>query len=241
MTRRRLNWRPDLPDHRDWKMTFSGKFTQPQFIDLRSKMPAVVDQGHLGSCTGNGLAAAFAFIRPNNPPFSRLFIYYNERAIEGDTQRDAGAQIRDGVLSLRHWGCCSETSWPYDINYAFRTPSDASYGEAWHHKEASAYRLDNTDISQLIGCLNAGFPFVFGVTLYSSFHDVDQSGMVSYPSINEIVLGGHCMVVVGYIPDQDLFIVRNSWGLDWGDQGHCYFPSSYLTDGNLCDDFWTLR
>jgi C1A family cysteine protease len=64
----------------------------------------VYDQGQLGSCTGNGIAGAIEFdqrkqgTREFTP--SRLFIYYNERVIEGTVTQDAGAQIRDGIKAV---------------------------------------------------------------------------------------------------------------------------------------------
>ena len=47
---------------------------------------------------------------------SRLFLYYNERSLEGTTKIDSGATIRDAVLALTNYGICQETSWPYDIS-----------------------------------------------------------------------------------------------------------------------------
>lgn len=34
--------------------------------------------------------------------------------------------------------------------------------------------------------------------------------------------GGHAMAVVGYTTKG--FLIRNSWGDDWGDDGHCVYP-----------------
>ncbi|MBK7766096.1 MAG: hypothetical protein IPI44_08275 [Sulfuritalea sp.] len=45
---------------------------------------------------------------------SRLFIYYNERAMKGRVREDAGAQIRDGIKTLAKQGACPESLWPYD-------------------------------------------------------------------------------------------------------------------------------
>jgi hypothetical protein len=83
-------WVRDLPDTRDYLYAaplFNFKKGLPPSIDLRSKCPPVYDQGQLGSCTGNAVAAAVEFDqrKQRKKVFtpSRLFIYYNERAIEG--------------------------------------------------------------------------------------------------------------------------------------------------------------
>jgi C1A family cysteine protease len=37
------------------------------------------------------------------------------------------------------------------------------------------------------------------------------------------------------------FIVRNSWGGQWGKNGYFTMPFDYLTDPYLSADFWTIR
>ncbi|MGH6684529.1 MAG: C1 family peptidase [Pseudolabrys sp.] len=49
------------------------------------------------------------------------------------------------------------------------------------------------------------------------------------------------MCAVGYDDKAQRFIVRNSWGADWGKKGYCTMPYAYLADRNLSDDFWTMR
>jgi C1A family cysteine protease len=61
------------------------------------------------------------------------------------------------------------------------------------------------------------------------------------PSPNEQLLGGHAVLAVGYDDSQRRFIIRNSWGKDWGMQGYFTIPYAYLLDDNLADDFWTIR
>src|SRR5262249_45386698 len=79
---RGFGWRPQLPDARDRLYMARLKDLPPAEYDLRPSMPAVYDQGQLGSCTGNAIAAAMEFERDRQglSDFvpSRLFIYYNE-------------------------------------------------------------------------------------------------------------------------------------------------------------------
>src|SRR5512133_3060968 len=92
----------------------------PKKVDLRSKMPKVYDQGQLGSCTANAIGAAFEFgqVKQGLKDFmpSRLFIYYNERAMEGTIDTDSGAMIRDGMKSVAKRGAPKEDTWPYEID-----------------------------------------------------------------------------------------------------------------------------
>ena len=93
------------------------------------------------------------------------------------------------------------------------------------------------------GCLASGYPFVFGFTVYDSFdsEEVAKTGVVPMPSSGEQPLGGHAVLAVGYDDEQRRFIVRNSWGTEWGMQGYFTMPYVYLLDDGLADDFWTIR
>src|ERR1700690_1172428 len=77
-----FGWLPDLPDHRDHLYAAPVEWLAklPVKVDLRTKCPPVYDQGQLGSCTANAIAAAIEFdqMRQNAKYFmpSRLFIYY---------------------------------------------------------------------------------------------------------------------------------------------------------------------
>jgi len=258
----RFGWVRDLPDQRD--LAYSAPLAMlrhlPAHIDLRPQCPPVYDQGRIGSCTANAIGAAIQFDRMKlgkTPDFvpSRLFIYYNERAMEGHIAFDAGAQIRDGIKSVNKLGVCTEPDWPYidtpaeydggpfpaDSPEAQRPPDDC-YEKALRFRVMLYQRL-NQSLSQLKSCFASGYPFVFGFTVYDSFFEEQgvQKVTIPLPSDNDSVLGGHAVMAVGYGDAQRVFIVRNSWGVDQGDHGYFYMPYSYVTEPNLASDFWTIR
>jgi C1A family cysteine protease len=245
---KRYGWVADLPDHRDllYAAPMQVLAKLPTNTDLRAKCPPVFDQGQLGSCTANAIAAAVEFdlMKEKKSVFvpSRLFIYYNERVMEGTVDSDSGAQIRDGVKSVANKGDCPEKLWPYDINKFANKPSQSCYKEAVKHK-AVQYQRVNRDLNQMKGCLASGYPFVFGFSVYQSFESqqVAKTGHASMPSPGEQAVGGHAVVAVGYDDSQNWFIVRNSWGTGWGMKGYFTLPYAYLLNGNLSDDFWTIR
>jgi C1A family cysteine protease len=248
-----FGWAPDLPDARDHLFAAAPQVLTalPPSVDLRKGSPGLpppYDQGQLGSCTGNAIAGAVQFGRrkaKQTPDFvpSRLFIYYNERVIEGSVKNDSGAQIRDGIKSVAKQGVCNETAWPYDIAKFAKKPPAAAYKEAAKHEITQYSRLPQI-VTQLKGCLAAGFPFVFGFTVYEAFEspEVAKTGVLNMPNLTkEKVVGGHAVLAVGYNDSQQRFIIRNSWGHDWGQKGYFTMPYGYLTDNNLSDDFWTIR
>jgi C1A family cysteine protease len=245
----RYGWIPDLPDARDrlYAAPMAVMAALPHRMDLRPHCPPVYDQGQLGSCTANAIGGAIQFDRmkqnltPNYVP-SRLFIYYNERAIEGTISTDSGAQIRDGIKSVARQGACPEPDWPYDIAKFADRPPRLDYQEALQDRAVSYTRLvQNANL--LKGCLASGYPFVYGFTVYESFEsaEVARTGVVPMPSPGEAVLGGHAVLAVGYDDATQRFIVRNSWGNQWGMAGYFTMPYAYVTDPNLAADLWTIR
>ena len=246
---RRYGWIPDLPDQRDICYAAPRRVLQklPPKADLRANCPAVYDQGQLGSCTANAIAAAHQFeqLRQNTATAfapSRLFIYFNERVIEHTVATDSGAMIRDGIKSVVKQGVCPETAWPYDVAAFATKPAAPCYREALKHQVVSYQRLD-PDLDQMKACLADGYPFVFGFSVYESFESaaVARTGTIPMPAASERVLGGHAVLAVGYDDSRKRFIVRNSWSAKWGKQGYCFMPYAYLTTAGLASDFWTIR
>lgn len=248
--------RADLPDPRDRMFSVEhahlAAMELPSSVDLRPRMrPKLFDQGALGSCVGNGTADAFAFCVRNQTHHaayvpSRLFIYYGARQIEGSIASDAGCEIRDAIKVVAHQGAPHETLWPYRISRFAAKPPAKAYSDGALHQAITYARIDNAhDARQMLQALAGGFPILIGITVFDSFESTDASrtGIIPLPTPDEAVLGGHCMLVVGYTTDAKqgtTFITRNSWGASWGDGGYCYLPGAYLIDPQLASDFWVL-
>jgi C1A family cysteine protease len=242
-------WSPDIPDGRDQMYAAPAPVVSklPRRVDMRKQCPAVYDQGQLGSCTANAIGAALEFDqikqeqRSTFTP-SRLFIYYNERALEGTVESDSGAQIRDGIKTVSKQGACKEATWAYEIEHFRDKPSRACYTEAKKNQAVLYQRLTQT-LSQLKGCLAEGFPFVFGFVVYESFEtpEVAKTGHAEIPRANDDPVGGHAVMAVGYDEANQWFIVRNSWGPKWGMKGYFTLPYAYLVQATLARDFWTIR
>ncbi len=244
----RYGWIPDQPDQRDHLYAAPAQFLMalPTSVDLRPKCPPVYDQGQLGSCTANAIAGAIDFERKKQKLFdfvpSRLFIYYNERVIEGTVRSDSGAQIRDGIKSVASQGVCPEREWPYVIAKFTTRPPAKAYRDA-RLDRAVSYQSIVQDLNQMKGCLASGYPFVFGFTVYESFESavVARTGHASMPHWGERPVGGHAVMAVGYDDAKSWFVVRNSWGAGWGMKGYFTLPYAYLIQPGLSADFWTIR
>jgi C1A family cysteine protease len=247
-TQKRYGWRADSPDMRDYLLAVAPAKSLPRRVSLRKRMPAVYDQGQLGSCTANSIGAILEFNERKQAQSdactpSRLFIYYNERAMEGTIRQDSGAEIRDGIKSVAQLGAPPETAWPYVITKFARKPPARAYKAALKHQAIRYARVPQTEMG-IQNVLAAGYPISFGFTVYESFEsDVGANGIVPMPQPDESVLGGHAVVALGYrhIKGQLYFECRNSWGPDWADHGYFWMPASYVTSRNLAQDFWVIE
>ncbi len=242
-----LGWRPDTPDIRDrvWRPKAAiGEL--PDSVDLCSTgfMPPVYSQGALGSCTANAIAAAYEFEqrRQGQSDFmpSRLFIYYGEREIENTISIDCGAEIRDGIKVINRLGVPDETVWPYEIGKFADKPSQEAYDAALKHQTIS-YASINVEETPIELCLASGTPIICGLTVYHWFTQPGPGGRL-YPTDEVEIIGGHAILIVGYldIGGARHVKIRNSWGLGYGEFGYCYMPMTWLCQDWHAQDFWAI-
>jgi len=245
--KRSYGWHKDHIDFRDFKfLPVHIPENLPSMIDLANPIVPILNQGQLGSCTANAIASCHYFeqikqdAKEKFTP-SRLFIYYNEREMEGTVKQDSGAQIRDGMKSVATLGVCPETEWKYDVTKFTKKPLKSCYTHAAKH-QVMLYASVIQSLDDMRSCLASGFPFVFGFSVYDSFESdiVARTGIVPMPARNESLLGGHAVLAVGYNDQRKMFKVQNSWGSGWGDKGFFYLPYSFISNPSLASDMWKI-
>jgi hypothetical protein len=212
-----------------------------QIIDLRSNFGVLYDQGKIGSCTANALCSIFEYDATNGFKGSRLFLYYNERIFINETEKDEGAFIEDGIKALKIYGLCSEKDWEYKIENVFIKPPKEIYIKAKNNFLIEAININN-NLKTIKEWLNKNEPITVGIAIYSNFMSftATKTGMITKPSKSDTFIGGHAVVICGYDDFKQLFILRNSWGDYWGDNGYFYLPYDYITNTNLCNDLWII-
>jgi C1A family cysteine protease len=260
-------WKRQELDARDYSTShfqvsrlFAGMpFKLPIKVDLRGEhMPPIVNQGALGSCTANAAAALIDYcIHKEHGVFftpSRLYQYYNTRLIENTTGEDSGASIRDALKSIAKYGAIPEKTRPYDIDRFTEKPSTEEYliGEKYQaikyvliDKPVLTGQLRLKAIKQQV---SMGLPLEFGTPVFDQIQRVNKNyPIIMMPSPWESDIGGHAMVIVGYDDSMKLgggqygaFIIRNSWGTEWGNEGYGYLPYGYILANDLASDFWVL-
>lgn len=213
----------------------------PKKIDLRNEYIEIYDQGNIGSCTANALLTCFEYHNCNFKG-SRLFLYYNSRLFDNDLYNDNGSTLKTGINVLKKFGICNESLYQYDENNFKIIPHANAYINAQNNKVIIASQLNN-DINSIKLALTKQKLIAVSIILYKSFelNNVSETGIVQMPNINsEILLGGHSVVCMGYDDTNKHFIMLNSWGKDWGDNGYFYLPYNYLINPNLADELWTI-
>lgn len=238
---RALQWKREPVDTRD-RIYAPKAIILPKTVDLRSYCSPVDDQGNLGSCTGNAIAGVIECLdrkTGKNLDVSRLFIYYEERVLEGSVNYDSGAYIRDGIKVVNKKGAPLESIWPYNINKFATRPNQAAYTDALK-RTAGTYEKC-TNLAAIKNALARGFPVVVGFDVYDSFYSIGSNGIMPYPNVNrETLLGGHAVAIVGYNDNTNRLIVRNSWGTSWADRGYFYMPYQVIQNTSMSSDFWTI-
>jgi len=234
------------------KVSFLKDSSVPSLVDLRPTLLngefKVFDQGQQASCTANCGSADKAYdeiVRGDYPsPFSRAFLYYQERVIEGSTDGDNGANMETIGLALAKYGVCLDNMMPYNDQDYSTTPNSNDYSNAlsW----VSAPTQQQLTVDQVKATLyQSQYPVRFGTPIPKSYVS-NIGGWIPVPKKKEEILGGHALLIVGYndaLSDPNgnnagYYIILNSWGLQEGDQGFDYVPYEFMNIYASQIEFW---
>ncbi len=239
----KLNYKFQKKDIRDFKAVTSKGVIIDSF-SLRSKVRFVYDQESIGSCVSNAFAQYINICTTNNVKISRLLHYYCGRAIEGDSSLDdSGLQIRQAAKIIQKYGACSETTWPYDVSKFNQLPPLNVFKSSLFFRKYT-YSFVDQQLDTLRSVLyTKKKPIIFGINVYDSFltDTVAKTGIVPMPNLDiEQLLGGHCIVMIGFDNIKSQFICVNSWGSSWGSKGFFYLPYDYVLNPSFASDFCCL-
>lgn len=230
----------------------------PSCVDLRNTgfVTPVENQGGEGDCAAHATAGGIEFLqmmelKAGGGPFvydpdglqrvSRQQLYWGGRLLEGSTGEDSGiSDLVDMAQVAKITGVAREALWPYTPQDLFNPPPANVLADAAQHRLPEYYSLGAG--YQLKHCIWSGYPFMLGFQVFESFMAdvVAQTGEMPMPAASEQVIGGHAVLAVGYDDARQCFIIRNSWGGQWGIDGYFHMPYEFI-DSQYAGDFVTMR
>ena len=228
--------------------TYEAHENLPDSVDLKQYFNSIKNQGQQGSCLAHAVTSIFEYAMKRNAQkevdLSEAFLYYNARKLDKNddvsTQEDTGSRYKPAMDSLAQYGIALERLCPYNDEVYSQEPSAEAYADAATRKLLVAKNVKRT-INDVKSALTDGYPVAGSFRLMSSFFKVTD-GYIPMPTEEEIKEDNaenkhshHAMVIVGYSDALRMFVVRNSWGTDWGDGGYCYLPYEYIENETLCD------
>lgn len=244
MKKLKHGWLPALPDQRHYAFVPKAVALPPS-VDLRSGLPEVWNQGSIGSCVAHGVSiahvAAQRACKVKEIMPSRLALYFQGRAVRGWQNQDSGMYITDAMKVTAKLGVADEKLYPYLTTKFKLKPPASVYANGLLHQTLEYQKLDSTNPEIIMAALAEGFPVVFGSTLYEGYDKLSKTNVMPDPNLKASIVGGHCMALVGYNLAKKQFLVRNSWGKEWGDNGHHWMSFAYICSLSLTDDVWVLR
>ena len=116
--------------------------------------------------------------------------------MEGTIGSDSGAMIRDGMKSVNKLGVCPEDN--YGLRHRESGAGRDQLARADEAPGSAATSASSRTLPQLKGCLAAGYPFVFGFTVYESFESAGVAGPGRPDAGAHEKIGGHAVMAVGY-------------------------------------------
>ncbi|MCP3669608.1 MAG: C1 family peptidase [Gammaproteobacteria bacterium] len=226
----------DIPDMRD-------RAYEPQLVQLQSTIapPEVVDilnQGHEGACTGFGLAAVINLLnqrRNSNTRVSARMLYEMARKFDRwPGEHYSGSSCRGAIKGWYSMGVCNDDLAPYEVgDERFRLTAEMAW-DARSNTIGAYYRVKPNIVD-----MHAAMNEVGAIYASANVHEGWQSGNIQDGAIvqSQNMLGGHAFAIVGY--DKTGFIVQNSWGNTWGDNGLAHW--SYEDWKDNVKDAWVIR
>lgn len=241
-----------LDEYRDVDAaSFSVPISLPPAVEPLFALPKPQNQGVRNSCVAFTLAAAYQILSKDATDLSEQFLYWAFKSKDG-IPGDVGTDPIKAAQVLQTVGVCSEAAWPYQPapsdsqNPGHGPPPPAAVDEAQARRIKGFQKLPGTGVNAIKAALAQGKPVLIGLRIYEHWAGSWQGstlGRLRAPLPGERQRGGHAMCVVGYrddatAPGRGYFIVRNSWGPDWGKEnldgpGYCHVPYKLVSDQGL--------
>jgi C1A family cysteine protease len=247
-THRILNVLPSRGTEKDWKLSdalagsaLAAPGVLPNSIDLRETWWKINNQAITGSCVGWAVADGllrYHLVTSNRLDKSELlsarFVWMASKETDefnarpGSFIEEAGTSLKSALDVVRKFGCVLSKELPLEISTLMHTGNEnAFYAGASTRRCANYFNLAK-NLTEWKTWLATKGPVLAALRVDSTWMNAtDHQGKLQVFDPNS-ASGGHAICIVGYTSTH--FIIRNSWGADWGDKGFAYATPAYIAD-----------
>lgn len=204
-------------------------------VDMRKFATPVGDQAETSRCSAFAWTHAVELSKNIDgqqcPRLSPNFTMLQFQRMQGDAQDygyayEGGSGTVSGTdpgeLILQN-GSCRQEFWP-DSEQSPKVSERQMAGDAARFRlECTAHPTAVDDLKKV---LTAGCPVHLSMNTGPAFAKIGRDGVVSAAEQPDGRHGRHAMLITGY--KGNFYIVKNSWGQQWGDGGYCYIPKNVL-------------
>lgn len=230
---------------------FATKASLPEKVDLRAGCSPVSNQGQTNACVGfaivDGLGEYLAAKQGRRMNLSPRYLWNLTRQQEKTLDENVGTWPRDAMKIADNLGMALEADFPTPtaamtendatlMPLVNERPSNAVVARAKKNRLFGGFKAVTT-VHAMKKALSDGLPVPFAINVFENIGKVDRSGLIPMPGPKDDPVGGHEILCVGYDNARRVFIIRNSWGADWGDKGYGYLPYEFFKTGNAFEGF----
>lgn len=227
----------------------------PHKLDLRdgpcAPYPPPWNQKSFGTCTAMAVGGAFVcgmrrkHLDTNVMP-SILYNYYWSRQLNNEGKLDSGVMLNSALQAARDNGLCADGLFPYSMGIAATPPPKAEHDSLY--RSVMQFTEISRTLDNLKRCLAHGYPFVFSFLIRTTadkwFKNKDDqlSTLFHLPEGNsdDANVGAHAVVAIGYDDAELSFLIRNSWGEEWGIGGHFWMAYDILVNPNIVPQIFVV-
>lgn len=211
------NLKKSPKDNRDFIFSSNRITTLPNVLDFRSELQPIRDQGKQGTCYAQSAACMKEWQEKKDNEFDEYMspqFFYNNRPNKYDDNpnNDDGMYGRDVMKLIRTIGICPEALYRYGRIESKKDIPQYIYEQAKKYIVKSYARVES--LENLKKSLFKNGPCLIAFPVYNY-------GSEFWKKTSRHQHGGHAVTVVGYT--EEGFIIRNSWGTDWGNDGYSIY------------------
>ncbi|MCT1538520.1 MULTISPECIES: C1 family peptidase [Lysinibacillus] len=215
-------------------MIMSDKYNL--MVDLRNNFSIVRDQGSRGTCTAFAVTACHEHHRNLDVRLSEEYVFSSAKHLDGKDDSN-GISIPSAFKAIQSYGHSKDSIFPY--NQHLKTPFkfadiDTNVKKDALGRKISSYQFINADVQEIENHLSMERPVITGVEVQPTFWLSNENVFIDVPQV-ETFEGLHAILIMGYGQRDDgknFFIIRNSWGPEWADNGYAYVSYDYFNKYN---------